>query len=607
MRRSAGIRVVAIALLCVAAKPRLTVPAETLVWSADSRYVVASSVRGGTLRLDEKGRADPVPAEGMANPSPSPDGAVVIGARDAAFVAVEVASGAVEEIPVPERQGRPVALLRGPEGDVVVTKTVAHHAIQRRGPQAGDPDPEPTKNFRALWLDPKDPLVYVDTGYGLEVRHLWTGRTLRVLDSGREDQVFVGAVRDPDGRLIAAMRDEDGFRLWTPPDPPGGVWDVAADAPLALAGDGLRVAMGTAEGVALYGAASQAPLELLKTKAPVARVAFSPDGLKVAAALGDGSVRVWTLDAALEPSPVDRPVTDTDVGRIQTDAITGGDLPVRQPDASLALSGATTGLLWTPLGRLAGWVGNRLVDIDLASGKEAAYRIPPVQRGRPYAWTADATVLAVVTDTGVALVDVRKWRVAKTLPTGGGHTHLEWGGEVLVVDVGSARAQAWDPIRAQPLGEPYSTSPDPTARFVASPDGQFVAVRGRVPQVLHSRTGRTIAALDAQFGGVAAVAWSPDAKRLATAGNDGTLLLWDAATWEPTALLEGAHGRDLAFSPDGTKLLSASWEGAVVASVATGELLEALAFDGLLASVDWGPSGIVMADNAGNVYVWSSR
>ena len=59
-----------------------------------------------------------------------------------------------------------------------------------------------------------------------------------------------------------------------------------------------------------------------------------------------------------------------------------------------------------------------------------------------------------------------------------------------------------------------------------------------------------------------AVAFSPDGKLLATAGDDGTLQLWDPATGQPigqpiTASTDagsnsGVH--DLAFSPDGTLL-----------------------------------------------------
>jgi WD40 repeat protein len=77
---------------------------------------------------------------------------------------------------------------------------------------------------------------------------------------------------------------------------------------------------------------------------------------------------------------------------------------------------------------------------------------------------------------------------------------------------------------------------------------------------------RQVATLDGGAGGVRAVAFSPDGARVAAAGADGTVRVWDRQAAQKVLTLRGPDDDAItavAFSPDGRRLASGSAAGAL--------------------------------------------
>jgi WD40 repeat protein len=140
-----------------------------------------------------------------------------------------------------------------------------------------------------------------------------------------------------------------------------------------------------------------------------------------------------------------------------------------------------------------------------------------------------------------------------------------------------------------------------------SPDGRRLATAGsdRTAKVWDARTGQELLTLRGHTNQVSGVCFSPDGRRLATAGSDRTAKVWDARTGQELLTLQG-HARDITsvcFSPDGQHLATASRDQTVkVWEAHTGrEVLTLEGHEGGVLGVCFSPDGTRLA-SAGTAF-----
>ena len=300
-----------------------------------------------------------------------------------------------------------------------------------------------------------------------------------------------------------------------------GEWELATA--LAWSPDGEFLAIAAGNGVYLYrGQAGMAGewerLVDLRVEALTPGLAFSPDGLWLAAGSRDGMLRVWSLEAVLG----------------------GEQKPAWQVQAHKK---GVNSVHFSPLdGRLASG-GNDAVarSWELASGKLLETTVGGTFAVPCILFTPDGQTLAVVNGQMIRLRQVGtrsiigSFRAEKQLFSAA----ISPDGQMLAAGDNDNHVLLWEMAQAYRTGQ--EQYPEPVA--------------------LTGHAGRT--------GNFRALVWqvvfSPDGNLLASAGGDGLVMLWDVRGRAPLAALVGhtAGVSGVAFRPDGRLLASTSMDQTV--------------------------------------------
>ena len=360
--------------------------------------------------------------------------------------------------------------------------------------------------------------------------------------------------------------------------------------------------------------------------APMATLAFSPDGSQLATADVQGTIKLWGDARKLSPKSEATatfkghagPITSlhfitngTRLASTSTDKTariweTGQGGAAIRPLASSSAAWAQ----YSPDGLLIASVGDGYLRLwDAATGQRVR-QIAGADRGRVYsvAFSPDNRLLAVghgggggKNDSFVTLHDIDSGRQLARLTGAADLAAIQsWG------DYGGVTALAFSPDGK------YLVAGFGSLSYISE-------IRPASPlKVWEVATRRLVRRLDGLLGLCTSINFSRDGALVAAGSQGGTAVLWSTADWRRLHTLENPEEdptlgyralRDVAFSPDGKILATASFGGSVMLwDVATGERTAALkGHSSTVNAVAFSPDGRTLASGGDDqtVRLWN--
>jgi WD40 repeat protein len=184
-------------------------------------------------------------------------------------------------------------------------------------------------------------------------------------------------------------------------------------------------------------------------------------------------------------------------------------------------------------------------------------------------FSPDGRWLALGDQVVVKLVDTKSLEVIRSLDIPGGAWSMQWSNDSGRVAIGEwNNLIIWDPFANSAVRRQTNDTDERISSLTWSPADSAVVLgrRDGLIQVVAADTLADITYLRGHSGEVYSVAWAGNGRRIASAGGDGTIRIWDAATGHELLSFHHPDERPFfatAWSPDSRRLAGGDNQGEV--------------------------------------------
>jgi WD40 repeat protein len=390
---------------------------------------------------------------------------------------------------------------------------------------------------------------------------LWDAVTLEPLPDLTGHKAWISSVAfSPDGKVLATASADQTVKLWEV-----GSWRLASTLKghlseiwaLAFSPDGRSLATGSKEGGVKLWSTAPRPGKTTRLALPpnLREVRFSPGGQAFFTLNRDGEVKVWDTLTLRERAT--HRVSLTRMTRIALSPAKDGLLAIGGEEGSISLFE----------------VGSKRVSGVLEGHVGPVFSL---------AFSPDGKLLATLgTDKTLRLWDVAGRRERLTLEYHGANL---WNdlcfsstGKLLGVALEDFTVALWDVAKGQSLaGLPGDKAEVQSVAF--SPDEKWVATAGNAAtaKLWNLESKELVRSYKGQLLGLMALSISPDSRRLVAGTGEGTLKLWDLLTGQEVLTLKGhSYLAHYAAFLDSDTLVSGSVDDVIVWKAASLEEIEA--------------------------------